>query len=109
MAGAFTSCSEQGAELPGKLFGVRHFLQPCLWLGILPFPGGQFTLSLIARPVYIAGSLGGEVVPPLASPPRVEVGSSFLLGAGILDPWLSPSPSSPGWRSKSATNEEAVG
>lgn len=28
MAGAFTSCSEQGAELPGKLFGVSQFLQP---------------------------------------------------------------------------------
>lgn len=55
MAGAFTSCSEQGAELPGKLFGASQFLQPCLWFGILPFRCGQFTLSLIVRPVYIAG------------------------------------------------------
>lgn len=40
VACVFTSCSEQGAELPGKLFGVSQFLQPCLWLRILPFPGG---------------------------------------------------------------------
>lgn len=55
VACVFTSCSEQGAELPGKLFGVSQFLQPCLWLRILPFPGGYFRLSLIVRPVYISG------------------------------------------------------
>lgn len=64
MAGAFTSCSEQGAELLRKPFGVSPVIpsQPCLRLGdslgiegMMPFPFGQFMLSLAGWPVYIAG------------------------------------------------------
>lgn len=81
-------------NFPGSCLGLASFCS--LWLRILPFPCGHFTLALIVWPVYTAG-LQGEMVPS-----RVEVGSwspSLLLGAGILEPWLRLSPHNPGWRS----------
>lgn len=99
VASAFTSCSEQGAELPGKLFGVSQFLQP-----LAP----DFALSLWAHhalPHLLASLhrwLTGRSGSLLSFPSRVEVGSwspSLLLGAGILEPWLRLSPNNPGWRS----------